>query len=292
MVVLTDAKLITCIVQRGAADDVIRAARAAGAQGATASFGRGMGVRERLGVLGFAVNVEKEIINIVVSSEQVERVFESMYLAGNLDTPGCRHHVRHPYREGRDLRSPRRARQALGLSAAMASPSPVRAAPSQAHHLHPSVRRGLRPGNRPERGSRPLTTVNVADGRGASQRSGTFADEMDILTVTVSADRADEIFAGNIRSDRNGDDAEPFHVPDRARRRHRLSPARPGRRRGQRPAGWAFRAVRAPLTGRQPAGNGCGVRPRIMRDRERITGRQNVDLETAEGLLTGGRFAR
>ena len=32
--------------------------------------------------------MDKEVINIVVSSEQVERVFEKMYLAGNLDTPG------------------------------------------------------------------------------------------------------------------------------------------------------------------------------------------------------------
>jgi len=47
-----------------------------------------MGVRERLGILGVAVEVEKEVIDIVVSKEQVERVFERMYLAGNLDTPG------------------------------------------------------------------------------------------------------------------------------------------------------------------------------------------------------------
>ena len=47
-----------------------------------------MGVRERLGVLGVAVEVEKEVVDIVVSKEQVERVFERMYLAGNLDTPG------------------------------------------------------------------------------------------------------------------------------------------------------------------------------------------------------------
>lgn len=89
MVVLTDVRLITCIVQRGEADPIISAARAAGAQGATVNFARGMGVRERLGILGFAINAEKEIINIVVSSEQVERVFESMYLAGNLDRPGA-----------------------------------------------------------------------------------------------------------------------------------------------------------------------------------------------------------
>jgi len=86
--VLSDVALITCIVQRGAADKIIVAAKAAGAQGATVYFARGMGVRERLGILGVAVDVEKEVINIVVSSEQVERIFEKMYFAGDLDTPG------------------------------------------------------------------------------------------------------------------------------------------------------------------------------------------------------------
>lgn len=86
--VLRDVSLITCIVQRGLAEDIIHAAKEVGAQGATVSFARGMGVRERLGVLGVSVEVEKEIINIVVSDEQVERVFEKIYLAGNMDTPG------------------------------------------------------------------------------------------------------------------------------------------------------------------------------------------------------------
>ena len=88
IVVLTDVALITCIVQRGNADAIVAAAQTAGAQGATVHFGRGSGVRERLGVLGVAVEVEKEIVNIVVSSEQADRVFDAMYLAGNLDTPG------------------------------------------------------------------------------------------------------------------------------------------------------------------------------------------------------------
>lgn len=86
--VLSDVALITCIVQRGSADKIIEAARETGAQGATVNYARGMGVRERLGILGVAVDVEKEIINIVVSSEQVDRIFEKMYFAGNLDTPG------------------------------------------------------------------------------------------------------------------------------------------------------------------------------------------------------------
>lgn len=86
--VLTDVALITCIVQRGLADTIIKAAREAGAQGATVNFARGTGVRERLGILGVAVEVEKEIINVVVSTDQADRIFEKMYLAGKLDTPG------------------------------------------------------------------------------------------------------------------------------------------------------------------------------------------------------------
>ncbi len=86
--VLTDVTLITCIVQRGEAEKIINAAREAGAQGATVYFARGTGIRERLGILGVAVEVEKEVINIVVSTDQADHIFEKIYLAGNLDTPG------------------------------------------------------------------------------------------------------------------------------------------------------------------------------------------------------------
>ena len=86
--VLTDVVLITCIVERGLADAIIRGARDAGAQGATVHYAQGSGVRERLGLFGVAVDVEKEVINIVVSTDQADRIFEKMYLAGKLDTPG------------------------------------------------------------------------------------------------------------------------------------------------------------------------------------------------------------
>ncbi len=88
LIILTDVSLITCIVQRGLADDIVYAAREAGAQGATTYYARGEGVRERLGILGLAVEVEKEVINIIVANDQVDRVFERMYVAGQLDTPG------------------------------------------------------------------------------------------------------------------------------------------------------------------------------------------------------------
>ncbi len=88
IVVLTDVSLITCIVQRGMADAIVHAAQEAGAQVATVYYAKGEGVRERLGILGLAVDVEKEVISIVVAIDQVDRVFERMYIAGNLDTPG------------------------------------------------------------------------------------------------------------------------------------------------------------------------------------------------------------
>jgi nitrogen regulatory protein P-II 1 len=88
IVVLTDVSLITCVVQRGGADKIVTAAQESGAQGATIYYGRGSGVRERLGLLGLAVEVEKEIITILVANDQVDRVFEEMTLAGKLDTPG------------------------------------------------------------------------------------------------------------------------------------------------------------------------------------------------------------
>jgi nitrogen regulatory protein PII len=88
MIVLTDVALITRIVQRGLADEVVRASQEAGAQGATIYYARGSGIRERLGILGLAVDVEKEVINIIVASDRADRIFERMYVAGKLDTPG------------------------------------------------------------------------------------------------------------------------------------------------------------------------------------------------------------
>lgn len=87
--ILTDVSLITCVVQRSKADAVVQAAQDAGAQGATIYYGYGSGVRERLGILGLAVDVEKEIITSLVADDHVDRIFERMYFAGELDVPGA-----------------------------------------------------------------------------------------------------------------------------------------------------------------------------------------------------------
>ncbi|MDG2175402.1 MAG: P-II family nitrogen regulator [Gammaproteobacteria bacterium] len=86
--VLTDVTLITCIVQRGIAEDIVHAAQEAGATGATIYYARGEGVRERLGILALAVEAEKEVIIVAVADDQADHIFERMFIAGELDTPG------------------------------------------------------------------------------------------------------------------------------------------------------------------------------------------------------------
>ena len=85
---LSEANLITCVLPTGLAEGVLDAAKNCGAQGATSSYARGTGIRERMGLLGITIDEQKEVIRIIVSEEQADRVFEAMYLAGGLDTPG------------------------------------------------------------------------------------------------------------------------------------------------------------------------------------------------------------
>jgi len=80
--------LITCIVQRGEADKVVAAAMAAGAEGATLYYGRGTGIREKLGFSGMFIRPEKEIILIITQNEQTDAVFDAVVAAANLKKKG------------------------------------------------------------------------------------------------------------------------------------------------------------------------------------------------------------
>lgn len=81
-------QLITCVLQRGKADKVVKAAIDAGAAGATVFFARGMGLRERLGLLGLAIVPEKEVILIVTRQAETQRIFDVIVDVAKLDTPG------------------------------------------------------------------------------------------------------------------------------------------------------------------------------------------------------------
>lgn len=81
-------ELITCVVQRGHADKVAKAAAQAGAKGATIFFGRGLGARDQLGILGLAIVPEKEVMMIVCRDSETQAIFNAIVEAGHLHTPG------------------------------------------------------------------------------------------------------------------------------------------------------------------------------------------------------------
>lgn len=86
---LTDALLITCIVANGRGDEVIRIARDTGIGGAIVYHARGTGVRERLGLLGIAVEAEKEVVTMIAAVEQRDLVMHNLYTQLGLDRPGA-----------------------------------------------------------------------------------------------------------------------------------------------------------------------------------------------------------
>ena len=86
---LTDVVLLTVVVQRGKGPAIIDAARKVGATtGAIAYFAKGVGLRERFGLLGLAVEAEKEVISLLVASDHQEIMIDYIYKEGGLDTTG------------------------------------------------------------------------------------------------------------------------------------------------------------------------------------------------------------
>jgi len=79
---------ITATVQSSISEAVARAAIKAGAHGPTIYYCEGRGVRDRLGVLRFTQNPDKEIIQVIVDEMDAEAVFDAMANAGRLDQPG------------------------------------------------------------------------------------------------------------------------------------------------------------------------------------------------------------
>jgi len=84
----TDVAMIVCVVDAGNADTMLLAAQEMGARNAIVYHAHGWGTRERLGALGVAVETEKEVVWVIVSTEQQDVVFDALYRAGRFDLPG------------------------------------------------------------------------------------------------------------------------------------------------------------------------------------------------------------
>ncbi len=101
LTVQSDLVLITCICQRGHAEEIARGAMAAGSPSPTIRFGYGHGIRDKLNfLLQLAINPNKEIIQVVVGSAEANRVFEAMVVAGHLDRPAMGFISTHPVEKG------------------------------------------------------------------------------------------------------------------------------------------------------------------------------------------------
>lgn len=69
-------KLITTIVDRGKANDVVESANAAGARGGTVLHARGSGTKETLKLFNMDIEPEKEVVMIIVDTKIAQNVVE------------------------------------------------------------------------------------------------------------------------------------------------------------------------------------------------------------------------
>ena len=85
---LSDVVLVTCVVETGKGEDVVKAARGVGAGGALIHSQRGVGIRERVGILGVAIDAEKDVVSMLVGSDQAELVASTIFGAADMGRPG------------------------------------------------------------------------------------------------------------------------------------------------------------------------------------------------------------
>ena len=81
-------QLITTIVNRGKAEEVIDAAKSAGSKGGTIINARGSGVHETMKLFNIEIEPEKEVVLILSVKEAVENIVESIRQNLDIDKPG------------------------------------------------------------------------------------------------------------------------------------------------------------------------------------------------------------
>jgi nitrogen regulatory protein PII len=80
--------LIMTIVNRGFADQVVDAARSAGAHGGTVFYARGTGVHEMEKFFAISIQPEKEVILTLVKHEETQEIMHAIVEAAGLKTAG------------------------------------------------------------------------------------------------------------------------------------------------------------------------------------------------------------
>ena len=80
--------VITVIVDKGNAEDVVRAAEKAGSKGGTILNGRGSGVHETSKVFAMEIELEKEIVLILSEVDHTDAIISSIRKDLKIDEPG------------------------------------------------------------------------------------------------------------------------------------------------------------------------------------------------------------
>jgi len=80
--------LIVVIVAAGKAEEVLDAARKAGAEGATIVHGRGTGIHEQKKIFNIPIEPEKDILMILVPEKLTDGILEAIDAAVDLNKPG------------------------------------------------------------------------------------------------------------------------------------------------------------------------------------------------------------
>lgn len=79
--------LIVTIVNRGYAEEVIDAAKSAGAEGGTIMTGRGQGVHDKAKILGVLIEPEKDIVLTIINRNKTKDVLQSICQRVKLNEP-------------------------------------------------------------------------------------------------------------------------------------------------------------------------------------------------------------
>lgn len=80
-------ELIVTIVNKGYSENVIDAAKKAGAEGGTIMNGRGTGVHENAKLFGIAIEPEKEVVLILIDTKKTETVLSAIFEEVELSKP-------------------------------------------------------------------------------------------------------------------------------------------------------------------------------------------------------------
>lgn len=80
--------LIVTIVNKGFAEEVVDAAKKAGAEGGTIINGRGTGIHENMKLFGIPIEPEKEIVLTIIDRTKSENVLIAIRNAVDLNKPG------------------------------------------------------------------------------------------------------------------------------------------------------------------------------------------------------------